>query len=577
MDENIYIEPWEKEADFLVGLKSENILNLLNNKFLILVVKKSYKQNEIRVYDLNYFSIIGSFNLEELFYINFHKHFENIFFVCSEKNVVIYYIDTDNKTIKEISTVKGHFSYVTLADFSPLNADIMASISQSYDIKIYNLKRSLPISHIFLNEPFTEDIKWNEKEIGVRAEKKIIIFDYSDFSPDDVKKFLFKEEVMDFHFYQDKDIIYPLIVITKNDIQYALNPDYIYSIYKIDNSQYLNNFYNNKLKYLVIFFRNQIQIISCSIKGKLIFLKDTNEFRIFNPILLFDEKELKNGEICKFYGKDFPMINSFRLIMKTPTNENESIPKATNENESIPKPDLQEFLKGIINNISDIPLLLSKNNNIKYNYTKNKNYFDFVEIEKELEDIKKKNLFDRKEFVKNNKDKILEIEDVKERYIFCAKLLVNDNTNQELLNIYLSFLRDDKEKLKSYLKDINEYKTELNYYLNIISFRDALRLFKTRKSSQKQELINLLDNILNFNVDNIMKFEIYLNKFKDFLKNVIYYNMPANSDNEELCYNGLINLIKYSLKNINERFNEKKKENENEKDEFEKIKKIIKF
>ena len=123
------------------------------------------------------------------------------------------------------------------------------------------------------------------------------------------------------------------------------------------------------------------------------------------------------------------------------------------------------------------------------------------------------------------------------------------------------------------MKDINEYETELNYYLNIISFRGALRLFKTRKSSQKQELINLLDNLLNFNIDNIMKFEIYLNKFKDFLKNVIYYNMPANSDNEELCYNGLINLIKYSLKNINERFNEKKKENENEKDEFEKIKK----
>ena len=548
---DISLDYWEKELNLLVDLEYQNILN---NRFLIIVTEdKPNRYSEISVYnyDLNSFSLFGSVKIKDLYYIKFHKHFENIFFVCTEKNVIIYHIDINNKDIKKVSNVKGHLSCVIFADFSPFNPYIMVSIYKSCDIKIYNLKKSLPINHIFINEPLNYKIKvkWTEKEMGIISEKKIIIFNYLSILTDNIKKISFEERVIDFHFYENKE--FPLIIITKNDIKYALNQYDIKTIYII-NEQYKNNFYNQKLKYLFLFLRNDVRILSVSFnKIEEIFSININESRISYPIFLFDEIELKEGELCKFYGKDYPMINTFTFTYKTFIIEN--------KNDNKPKEKVEEFLKDIINNISDIPVFFPKSINIK-----NKKYFKYIEIEKELKELKKRNLFDRKEFVKNNKDKIFKINDIREKYIFILKLLVNDNTNQELINIYLKFLKDNEDELKLYFKEIEDYENELKYYLNIINVEDAFNLFGQRKKSQKDELIDFMDNLLKFNINDITKFETFLNGFNEVDKNIIYYNMPSDSDNIELCYYGLLNLLKYSLKNISESIKEKNNANENE-------------
>ena len=88
-------------------------------------------------------------------------------------------------------------------------------------------------------------VKWTEKEMGIISEKKIIIFNYLSILTDNIKKISFEERVLDFHFYENKE--FPLIIITKNDIKYALNQYDIKTIYII-NEQYKNNFYNQKLK-----------------------------------------------------------------------------------------------------------------------------------------------------------------------------------------------------------------------------------------------------------------------------------------------------------------------------------------
>ena len=566
---NIFLDYWEKELGILVNLEYKNILN---NRFLLIVTEeKTDRYSEISVYeyDLNSFSLLGSVKIKDLYYIKFHKHFENIFFVCTEKNVAIYHIDSDNKIIKNVTIVKGHFSCVSFADFSPFNPDIMISISRKNDIKIYNLKKSLPISHIFINEPLNKiiQVRWTENELGVISEKNILIFNYLEFLPDKVNKISFGENVIDFHFYGDKNSL-PLIVITKTDIKYALDQNYIKTIYNI-NDQYKNNFYNKKLNYLVIFLRSEVQILSiCFTKVENIYSTNTSKSKILYPIFLFDELELKEGELCKFYGQDYPMINTFKFIYKASIIEKESDNK--------PKEKIEEFLKDILNNISDIPLLLSKNNNIKSNYIKTKKYFEYIEIEKELQKAKKRNLFDRKEFVIKNIDDINKKKDIKEKYIKILELLVNDNTYQKLINTYIQFLKDKKNKnvLKLCFNKMEEYESELKYYLNIISVDDALSLFGQRKKSQKEELILFMENLLKFKIDEITIFEDYLNGFKELFDNMIYYNMPSDSDNIELCYNAILNLLKYSLKNLGESIKEKKSENEkkNKKNEDLKIK-----
>ena len=88
-----------------------------------------------------------------------------------------------------------------------------------------------------------------------------------------------------------------------------------------------------------------------------------------------------------------------------------------------------------------------------------------------------------------------------------------------------------------------------------------------------------MDDLIKYNEKEIIDFEKYLNSFEDFEKKTIYYNMPVDSNNEELCYYGYLCLVKYSLKNINKLINEKKKEinNNNEIDEKTKIAKKIKI
>ena len=224
---------------------------------------------------------------------------------------------------------------------------------------------------------------------------------------------------------------------------------------------------------------------------------------------------------------------------------------------------MENFLKNIINNISDIPALLSSNNNdknIKYDYIKNQKYYDYNEIVDELKKTKKRNIFDRKEFVKNNIEEIKEKNDINERYIFILKLLINDNTNQKLINKYLEYLAENKNILEEkYNNNFEKYSDELDFYLNIINVDDAFKLFKINKMTHKSELISLMNNLLKYNkdninefenIDNINEFENYLKSFEDFDKSVIYYNMPSDPDNEDLCYYGFLNLLKYSLKNL---------------------------
>ena len=170
---------------------------------------------------------------------------------------------------------------------------------------------------------------------------------------------------------------------------------------------------------------------------------------IYDPIFLFDEKQLEENELCKFYNKKKSAVDLFSITFKKSKNNQKDIYK--------PKQKLEDLLKNIIKNISDIPILLSKENNMEIIYENNKKYFKYKEINEELDEIRKRNLLQRKEIVIKNLDQtdlsqrkenlekdidqIKSINDMKERYIIILKLLINDNTNQKLIYIPSIFNR----------------------------------------------------------------------------------------------------------------------------------------
>lgn len=557
-----------KSAKFLsiTNKKSEPII--LNDKFILRKAKIIGIDicDQIKVYDKNSLSLINSVKKNNILFFNFHNHFDSIFFVCDCKNVFIYQINVKDKKIIELSNIKEHFTHVIYADFSPFDPYILLSISQKYEIKIYDVRKGLPVSHIFIDEILDEEnnlkIKWKQNEMGIISEKKIIFFDYFKFIKENIKIIKFQEDITDFHFYENQKDLSPIIVLTEKDIKYVLSQEYIKTVKTLDNKLY-DSYFSQKYKILLNALQNDIIGLkfnfSCVAEVFKINIKQSN---IHYPIYIYDENKFKENELCKFYYTEYDIIYFFSIVEDSNFEKEKDIDDIPSKNEQ-----KEDFIKSIINNISDISMLLSlNNNNISSDYISNKKYFNYEEVKKELGIIKKRNLFKRKEIVNNNLKEISLKNNIIDKYNFLLSLLINDNTNTKLLNEYLLFLGKNKEQLKQYFTNIEEYETELNYYINIINVEDALNLFKKNKKSQKEELINIFDNILRHDSNNIDKFELFLNNYEDSYKDTIYYNMFTELDNEELCYYRYVNLIKKVLNNLFCKLKKQQNKNQNEND-----------
>ena len=229
----------------------------INTKFLLL---KPNRKNEIHIYNLSNSSF---FKLEfnNIKYYDFHNYFENIFFVCDGKDIMIYEINVNNEIINNISKVKGNFTDVEYADFNPSEHNIFVSISENYDIKIYDITKSVPISHIFIDRPLIyELIRWGNNNMGVLAGKTILTFSYKFFLKKNIKEFPFDDIISDFHFYNDNVLIVlqvkHILIVSKNEE--TIGKNIIYDL----KSTLENNFYSKNNKKLILFCTDNIIILS---------------------------------------------------------------------------------------------------------------------------------------------------------------------------------------------------------------------------------------------------------------------------------------------------------------------------
>ena len=538
----------------IIGKVGNDDINC-NRQFLL--IRNKDDLNILFVYDLKSLSLLDSLKFNNAInYFDFHSHYEIIFFVCIEKNVIIYEINRDNKKLIELSTIKGQFNQIDYASFSPIEPNYFLSLSTNKEIKIYDIRKSLPISHIFLDKYslIQSQIKWGKTNIAVQTTNNdhfysfnniIVINEFQEYLKENISMITLNEVIVDFHFYDD---FYDtsLIVLTEQDIKFVLTKDdirTIYSIENIDNCQNYNNYYYKKKHILILFFLNEIRglnILSYNNAKEVFIFKVC----IVNPFFIH-ENCLEENELCSFFSFSFSHNKFCSIIINSPNNTEKKINNISDEK-------IKDFINKAIKVIIDIPLLLSKNNNKENNYINNKKYFNYKEIQNELDIIKKRNLFKRKEEVINNVDKINSINDIEKKYIFILKLIVNDNTNIDLILKYLIFLKENEEKLKIiFNNDIEEYKSELEYYINIINNEDANKYFFKTKASQKSKLFEFMENILKIDKNHLDTFKDYLNSYNDFYEKTIYYNMPIEFSNEEFIYFGYLNLLKYHLKCLN--------------------------
>ena len=487
-------------------------------------------------------------------YFDFHCNNETIVYVCVEYNVFIYEI-TDQK-INKLCVIEGHFSDVFYASFNPFKSNILLTATKNNTIKIYDITNTLPINLLTLDISINSKITFGLNKIGFLSNKNTITyFEFINFNKKNINEYK-TNFIENFYFLHNDE---SLIIITYDSIDFVENN-------KIINQQQLNNkdnilstFYLNKKEIIIIIFNSEIRGFSIKNKNTLQDLfkfQQSFNYYINNPINI-NENLLNPNEICDIYHFNSGIIISYTIIDKSIKQNDNNI---RNNYENI-------NLKEIKKNICDIPLFISyKNNDYSYyNFPKNKNYFKIDEIQKELKIIKSRNLLERKIKVEKDINEFNKIEDIRQKYIFLLTLLVNDNTNKDLLEKYLFFLKEKNTELNDIFKKNYEiFEKELDYYSKALTIELNEKLYGKKVKSQKSEFLQLIDDILSFNLDNdIEKFENYLKTCDNYFKNEIsYFNMNINFTNEQLFYYRNINIFKYHLKSL---YNNLLKEKEIEK------------
>ena len=101
-------------------------------------------------------------------------------------------------------------------------------------------------------------------------------------------------------------------------------------------------------------------------------------------------------------------------------------------------------------------------------YKKNKKYMDIDEIQINLEKNKNYDLIwlrnNVKQILDNEKNCPIKFGSIKEEYIFYLNLLIQDETNIELLEKYLIFLKKNEDFLEKENIQHEKFHNELKYY-----------------------------------------------------------------------------------------------------------------
>ena len=200
---------------------------------------------------------------------------------------------------------------------------------------------------------------------------------------------------------------------------------------------------------------------------------------------------------------------------------------------------------------------------------------EFKEVEDYKETVKKMNVFKRSQIAKElyNKFSIehnyIDIsiiqgkEEIKNYYIKIKCLTLIDNTNKDIIKLYLKFLKSKdswiiENNLHSFNKEIRKYKI-LYSVEEMKEIDDNVKLI-----SEKENLIEYLTYISNIDSE-----EEYLNVFenaKQRFSSLYLFNIPIEFNNSELFYYKFYYSILYEIINnkknddkINKRYIETKK------------------
>ena len=502
-----------------------------NLKYLIRHVRVK-KIIEIIVFDSNEFMNIpiGNLNIME---IELSPFYSDIFATVSSKEIKIWKISEAEKKIYDKSTIflNKEFEVFTQAKFSNLNEKIIITVSDNFSLKMWNLEKIFYICEILINQESIKNIHFSpndESIIGIDSIKNCFIYDINN------NKHIceiWKDSIIYSSFIDSEKVI----IIDSENIEihnYKKNQ----CIKKMENKfDYCNKyFFKDSLLYV---FYNNLKIF-CINNNEINLVKEMEEIKYNNhDDIIFIEN--KNKEI-KYNILNFIILN-----------RKESLLFSLFINYFSPLIILKEFKsntdyflkqnKPRLYPVSELSFTQAQYDN---NEIFKKKYFDNKGIKTELEDNYKISLEQKKMNVEKKLENYDPKKNIEKEYFQLLSLLIQDNTNKDLIEKYLNFLKENENYLVQ-IQYRETYNDELNYYKVMFTpeeLKTKLNETKTKDLSEKEEFIKLLKYLENISENKYVEFKNKIDKTK-----LGRFNQKIDFNNKELFWFRNKNLILYSI------------------------------
>ena len=464
--------------------------------------------------------------------LTMNKIYENVFLALTIREIYLFEIVKlgDIYKYEERINIKTEDNF-TFAKFSEYDANLLGTLSDDNLVRIWNIDSKFNILTIKYKNLYVMDLFFNQN-------KNFLMIQLGDDN--------------DNYLVSIYDISYG------TDTKKLLERNKAETIFEISESKFLKNLFVNK---------SYIEILDLEKEKDNILKKELNKEN-YNDIFFLKKTQL----LILFYSKEIIIINiaNFDIIFKEILTQcqlftNYYINKENNNISFFNYFNNCSIISIKLNNIKiidapqknqevlftkDSKIIFSKpnlnfdNSEIKEEEIKRKKYLEIEEIKKELCENYKLSLDIKKGNVITELKKYNPSDSVIDKYIFLLKLLIQDNTNKDLLKIYIQFLKENNETLKNIYNNYEDFESEYNNYKVVFSPEEVELYFEKEKISEKKEFLDLLEKINNLKEEE-EKFTNLVNEFKSY--DMGRFNQGIEYNNKELYWFRNKSLIIYAL------------------------------
>ena len=490
-----------------MGANSKYIISINNEKINIFIFENNKLKN----------ICVRRFNFKNQ-KIEMSKIYNNIFLTVSRGAINLFEISKSNNNYKlENKLTIETDDTIEFAKFSEYDEKIIGAVTNDNLVRLWNIDSNFNYIKIIPKCRFVTNLCFNKNKNvliiqGYYLDNSYEIYIYDLLYGINIKNII-KRNTYDFIYELSEKDFNKILLVNQENIEFMdVTRNEIYDKIKLNLKNEIDYVCFYKSINLIILFSRDSVIIEDINEKKNLFSEKHNDFaNIFT-----DYCEKKDDKLY-IYILRLPYIETFSLKLK---NKNDIIYPKIESKILFTKPFKKIYTKPNF----DFANALIKPNNIK-----KKNYLDIDEIISALHNNYSLSLEDKKQNVKDKINDYKNNDTFHNRYIFLLKLLIQDNTNKDLLKLYLELLQDNDEFFKKEYKNLENFETEYSKYKSVFNQSEIKEYFDLEKESEKNEFFKFLEIIkLGKDYSDIIK------EFEDDYLGI--FNQGIKYDNQELFW-----------------------------------------